>query len=225
MERELETMEEQMKNEIKSIKEKYATIKKEIRNKYKSEKPKNSRVSIPKAVKDTIWDQSFGKEAGIGKCYCCTGEINSKKFDCGHIISVANSGTNNIDNLKPICSTCNKSMGTANMEEFKMDYFSKMEKCRSCKDSVIECDMKYKEINEKSRGPKSVGIRNDMRMNTVCNGCITRNLPTNDCGHCHKPIVECDGQTDFMGSANCIGRISRVLNVGMNRTRPMPSYF
>ena len=218
MEQELEQNDIKLKEEIRTIKDKYATIKKEIRNKYKSEKPKNSRVSIPKAVKDTIWDQCFGKEAGIGKCYCCSGEINSKKFDCGHIISVANSGTNNIDNLKPICSTCNKSMGTTNMEEFKKEYFAKIENCKVCRDTVVNCETKYKDINEKIRGHKSVGMCNDMGLHILCKGNIDRNKEsTNKCSDCRYSTADCDQKNKFKSSGfmeqRCWGYEKRKLNV------------
>ena len=100
MDADLEKLNDQMKEEVNLIKEKYNTLKKEVKKKYKIEKPpsKPTRISIPKSVKDIVWDQNIGKEAGIGKCFCCNEEINSKKFDCGHIVSVAEGGTNNVDN-------------------------------------------------------------------------------------------------------------------------------
>ena len=58
-----------------------------------------------------------------GKCYCCkTSVIEITNFDCGHIISEFNGGNISIDNLKPICGTCNTSMGTENMNEFIENY-------------------------------------------------------------------------------------------------------
>lgn len=84
----------------------------------------SKRKTIPKTVKDKLWDLSFGPDKGSGKCYCCGLIINSKKFDAGHIVSVAKGGSDKISNLKPICSTCNKSMGTENMDEFKKRYFT-----------------------------------------------------------------------------------------------------
>jgi 5-methylcytosine-specific restriction endonuclease McrA len=128
MDIELETITKQMNGEITIIRDKYNKLKKEIRQKYKKlenqSNPKPKRITIPKTVKDTLWDDTFSSNAGEGKCYVCSNVINSKKFDCGHIIAVANGGTNDISNLKPICSTCNKSMGTKNLEEFKQDHFS-----------------------------------------------------------------------------------------------------
>jgi 5-methylcytosine-specific restriction endonuclease McrA len=71
---------------------------------------------IPKLLKNRVWDIYIGKEQGIGFCLACNiNQINSKHFECGHIISIKNGGTNNIDNLRPICDECNKSMGTLNM--------------------------------------------------------------------------------------------------------------
>ena len=34
------------------------------------------------------------------------------------IIAVANCGETKLENLKPICSCCNKSMGSSNLEDF-----------------------------------------------------------------------------------------------------------
>jgi 5-methylcytosine-specific restriction protein A len=146
MDTELEKLNDKMKEEVNLIKEKYNNLKKEIREKYKTtNKPKTSRISIPKSVKDKIWDQRFGKDAGLGKCFCCEEEINSKKFDCGHIVSVAEGGSNNIDNLNPICSTCNRSMGKTNMDTFKKEYFEKkslkIDKCNICLKNITDCDV------------------------------------------------------------------------------------
>ena len=39
-------------------------------------------------------------------------------FQCGHIISEFNGGDITLDNLIPLCSLCNSSMGKTNMGEF-----------------------------------------------------------------------------------------------------------
>ena len=91
-------------------------IQKEIKQK------RYTRKSIPKILKNLIWDTNIGEEKGVGKCYCCGQKINSKHFEAGHIIAVKNGGTNTLDNLKPICDCCNKSIGTMNMDIFKQLY-------------------------------------------------------------------------------------------------------
>lgn len=81
------------------------------------------KKTIPKPLKDLVWDINIGKDKGIGKCYVCDQELDSKKFHCGHIISEKNMGPTQLNNLKPICATCNLSMGTQNMDDFKKEFF------------------------------------------------------------------------------------------------------
>lgn len=80
---------------------------------------------IPKTLKSLVWDTYIGKEHGIGACYCCGSEIDSKHFECGHIVSKFNGGESNMTNLRPVCSICNKSIGAKNMDVFKATYFKK----------------------------------------------------------------------------------------------------
>jgi len=83
-----------------------------------STKPK--KKSIPKVVKDLSWNKWIGEDVARAKCMCCgVNEIKMSSFHCGHIIAEANGGKLSIDNLKPICSACNLSMGTENMDDFK----------------------------------------------------------------------------------------------------------
>jgi len=81
------------------------------------------RKSIPKSLKNKVWDHYIGPEKGVGNCYCCNNKIDSKNFECGHVTAVKNGGINSLQNLRPICSCCNKSMGTENLEKFKNNYF------------------------------------------------------------------------------------------------------
>lgn len=138
MEKEISTLDGQMKEEIKAVKEKYSVLKANIKKKYKDiekqkkkhekEETKKLRKSIPKSLKILVWDKNIGKEKGIGECDVCKSDIDSKNFECGHIISVKDGGETNIENLLPICSSCNKSMGTQNLHDFKEKYFQGMNK-------------------------------------------------------------------------------------------------
>jgi 5-methylcytosine-specific restriction endonuclease McrA len=125
MDKELEVIDKQMKDEISVIRAKYNDIKKEIRKKYKKTEPKKPRKSIPKTVKSDTWNKYIGKEKGIGKCECCSNEIDSKNFECGHVKSVKDGGDETVENLRPICSECNKSMGTENLYDFKKKHYPK----------------------------------------------------------------------------------------------------
>ena len=51
-----------------------------------------------------------------------TSLIDNMSFDCGHIVSEKDGGTQEITNLRPICSACNNSMGTQNMIEYIKTY-------------------------------------------------------------------------------------------------------
>jgi 5-methylcytosine-specific restriction protein A len=150
MDAEIEQINKIMTDEISAIKDKYNKQKREIRTKYKERQtPKPKRIPIPKSVKDQLWDNSFGPHSGEGKCYVCSGTINSKKFDCGHVIAVSNGGSNDISNLNAICSSCNKSMGTNNMDEFKTKFYSSTLNRKNTTNDIIDysCYFNVKQIN------------------------------------------------------------------------------
>ena len=121
-----------MEEKARKLQQDLSALKTKIKNEkklklsYKNEKPKQFNIklrkTIPKILKNQVWDTNIGKFNGVGQCYCCGTGIDSKNFEAGHIISVANGGENNLNNLKPICGCCNKSMGTENMEAFKSKY-------------------------------------------------------------------------------------------------------
>lgn len=100
-------------------------------------KPKRqkTRKSVPKTLKNRLWDETYGAQAGQGECYVCGDTINSKHFEAGHIIAVANGGATTLSNLRCICSTCNKSIGTDDLEYFKRRYFP-----NRCESSESESD-------------------------------------------------------------------------------------
>lgn len=80
-------------------------------------------MSVPKPLKDKLWDAQFGIESGIGFCFVCDNTISSRRYEAGHIRSRKDGGGTYLENLKCICGTCNKSMGTQNLIEFKNTYF------------------------------------------------------------------------------------------------------
>lgn len=86
------------------------------------EKPKKKQP-IAKVLKDNVWNKYIGIDIGQTNCLCCkTNKISQHNFHCGHYISESKGGKTDIDNLRPICSNCNLSMGTQNMNLF-------MERC------------------------------------------------------------------------------------------------
>ena len=80
---------------------------------------KTKKKPIPPLLKIKVWNKYVGDEIGKTKCLCCkTQDIYQASFTCGHIISEFNGGDIKLNNLKPICSSCNSSMGTQNMNEY-----------------------------------------------------------------------------------------------------------
>ena len=86
------------------------------------DKIKKKKV-IPKNVKINIWNTYIDSNIQRHKCLCCKKSIISiTEFHVGHVISEHNGGTLEINNLRPICSSCNYSMGTNNMVDYVVKY-------------------------------------------------------------------------------------------------------
>jgi hypothetical protein len=119
-----EELEKKLKEELeKKLKEELENkIKEELENKLKEE-VKRKKQSIPKNVKIIIWNHYIGEDIIKHKCLCCKKvTINNTNFEVGHVLSEKNGGTHEINNLRPICFSCNHSMGTLNMIEFVVKY-------------------------------------------------------------------------------------------------------
>jgi len=85
-------------------------------------KIRKNRNSIPSAVKKNIWRNHFGDNFR-GNCFCCKNRIMRDNFEAGHYVSVANGGDDSLANLRPLCFSCNRSMGEENMEDFMGEFF------------------------------------------------------------------------------------------------------
>ncbi len=84
---------------------------------------KKKKEKIPSTVRKIVWNTYIGKDKTIGNCLCCDAEeISNTNFECGHIKSEKNGGEITIENLRPICGHCNKSIGSNNMDEFMDRY-------------------------------------------------------------------------------------------------------
>lgn len=87
-------------------------------------KARKRKTPIPKGVKNGCWDKYAGADRGEWKCpVCCVTKINSKDFDAGHIVSEKHGGDVSINNLIPICSMCNRSMGTMDMRDYVKTHY------------------------------------------------------------------------------------------------------
>ena len=96
---------------------------KERNEKERQEKDKGAKKIIPKSVKKDVWNHNIGGDIIKHKCLCCKKvTIENTNFHCGHVVSEKNGGTLEICNLRPICSSCNHSMGCENMVDYVKIY-------------------------------------------------------------------------------------------------------
>jgi hypothetical protein len=70
-----------------------------------------TKKKISKALRDQVWLRGMGKKYE-GKCMTswCQNTISVVNFQCGHNIPESKGGSTTIDNLVPICNSCNASM-------------------------------------------------------------------------------------------------------------------
>lgn len=105
--------------EEEEYEEDYDEYEEEEEEKEKEYKKKN----IPKCVKTTVWNTYIGEMIPVHLCICCKkSKIKNTDFHVGHVTSEKNGGTLEINNLRPICASCNYSMGSTNMIDFVKKY-------------------------------------------------------------------------------------------------------
>jgi 5-methylcytosine-specific restriction endonuclease McrA len=81
------------------------------------------RKAIPKALREEVWRRYIGTTYE-SKCTIgwCTNKITPFDYEVGHNIPHSKGGSTIIENLKPICSRCNKSMS----DTYSIDEWNKM---------------------------------------------------------------------------------------------------
>ncbi len=93
----------------------------DIKSYKKNDKQKPKKKQIPKIIRDLVF-KTYEKECN-GKCWCCNDQpISYTNFQCGHIKSEKDGGLQEVENLRPICVSCNLSMRTQNMITFKQQH-------------------------------------------------------------------------------------------------------
>ena len=97
-------------------------IEEEKKSKKDESKSSQKRTNIPKALREQVWIK-FNGTTFKHKCFVswCTNMITVFNYECGHNIPVTKGGHTTIDNLRPICSNCNKSMSnTYTIDEWNL---------------------------------------------------------------------------------------------------------
>ena len=82
----------------------------------------SSKAKIPRALREQVWLVHVGpKFQNKCKVSWCTNSMNAFDFQCGHNIPESKGGKTDVNNLIPICSRCNLSMGS----QFTIDEWNK----------------------------------------------------------------------------------------------------
>ncbi len=79
---------------------------------------KATRPHISKSLRSLVWDKDVGLDKGYTMCLCGI-KIYQVNFECGHIIPHSKGGETVLNNLRPICGMCNKSMGNVNFDVYE----------------------------------------------------------------------------------------------------------
>ena len=130
MKEEIKKQEEEVKKKIEEeertkLEEEKRLLEAEEKKRIEEEKKENKKKkqSIPKNVRIIIWNHYIGEDIIKHKCLCCKKvAISNTNFEVGHVLSEKNGGTHEINNLRPICFSCNHSMGAENMIDFVVKY-------------------------------------------------------------------------------------------------------
>jgi HNH endonuclease len=80
-----------------------------------------NRKSLSDCKRLAVWNTYIGKEVYKHLCIVCNDRMMEKServYDCGHVIPVAHGGSDDIDNLRPVCHSCNIRMATKNMVKY-----------------------------------------------------------------------------------------------------------
>jgi hypothetical protein len=81
---------------------------------------RKEKDKIGKMLRRKVWIKEFNKEDfGICPVYKCKNILGIDTCHIGHIVSSKNGGNNDIDNLRPICMSCNLKMSDTNWKDYE----------------------------------------------------------------------------------------------------------
>lgn len=87
------------------------------------------KQKIPLALREQVWLLHLGDRLFKHKCMVswCENIITPFTFEVGHNIPESKGGSTDLNNLRPICAKCNRSMGS----EYTIDEFSSLSQRRN----------------------------------------------------------------------------------------------
>jgi 5-methylcytosine-specific restriction endonuclease McrA len=84
------------------------------------------KLKIPAALREQVWLLHCGDRLFKHKCWVtwCENVMTPFNFEVGHNIPESKGGKLHLDNLRPICAKCNRSMS----DSYTIDQFSELSK-------------------------------------------------------------------------------------------------
>jgi hypothetical protein len=83
-----------------------------------------AKKRIPAALRKQVWNNYIGAAKGQALCLVCKhNTIDKLGFEAGHVVPECLGGPTTLENLRPICGDCNRSMGSQHMNSYSMQYY------------------------------------------------------------------------------------------------------
>ena len=79
----------------------------------------NTKVPIPIVVREQVWKKCNRNTSDLGICFTCCNDLYFRDMQCGHVKAHALGGDTTLENLMPVCKSCNNDMGVMNLFEYK----------------------------------------------------------------------------------------------------------
>lgn len=79
----------------------------------------NTKVPIPYTVREQVWKKCNQNTSDLGICFTCCNDLYFRDMQCGHVKAHALGGDTTLENLMPVCKSCNNDMGVMNLFEYK----------------------------------------------------------------------------------------------------------
>lgn len=119
---------------------------------------------LPKRIREVVWN-TYNGDIYSSKCYVswCNNIINVFNYQVGHDIPESKGGTYDIDNLKPICSNCNLSMGN----KWTIQEWGKLINPEKQDNKLSDKEQSDKEQSDKEQTDKEQNNKTDLQVNTA----------------------------------------------------------
>lgn len=115
----------------------------------KPETRENPKPYIKESIKNSVWEKYCDPKSYEGKCFCCLKSIKRsvKGWECGHITPRSKGGEAILNNLRPLCPSCNSNSGIGGMHMYEYMFYHKMDGLINLTQGDLDADTK-KEIRK-----------------------------------------------------------------------------